>query len=95
MAYLSMELDMTNKLINGMNGRTIIMLDYLIKKARENKNVIHLRYRDIEQDLALGHTTVGYNMRFFQKIGVIEKLDTGLYRVNPEKINILDFSSEF
>lgn len=94
MTHLTIEANLAQKLIAGMNSKTIIILNYLFQQARQNNNILILKYKDIEQALQIGHTTVGNNMRFLIKIGAIEKVNIGTYRINPALINICTVEEE-
>lgn len=88
MRCLVIDTELAHKLVEGMNSKTIIMFYYLLQLAVANNNVVALKYKDIETALKVGHTTVGNNMRFFIKIGALEKLAAGKYRFNDKLVNI-------
>lgn len=88
MTYIIFEIELFENLINGIGSKTVIILNYLIEQARKHDNNMALRYKDIENALNLSRTTVGKNMRFLMKIGAIERIDTGIYKINNNLINI-------
>lgn len=95
MTQLIIDTNLMDALIKGMNSRTIVILHYLVQQARSNNNLIRLKYRDIENVLNLGHTTVGNNMRFLIQIKAVEKISKGTYKINSDLINIQKVEKEF
>lgn len=95
MTQLIIDTNLMDALIKGMNSRTIVILHYLVRQARSNNNLIRIKYRDVEDALNLGHTTVGNNMRFLIQIKAVEKISKGTYKINSDLINIQKVEKEF
>lgn len=95
MTQLIIDTNLMDALITGMNSRTIVILNYVVQQARSNNNLVRLKYKDVEETLNLGHTTVGNNMRFLIQIKAIEKISKGTYRINSDLINIQKVEKEF
>lgn len=88
--YLVLNAESTKGLLSEMNSKTIPIFAFIVKKAIESKNEVKLTYRDIEEALNLGHTSVGISMRLLMKYNFITKIASGHYSVNTEYLNIVN-----
>lgn len=89
MKCVQFEVNTWLKLVDSSDSKTWRILKYLIEKAIESSNDIQVTYKTIEEDLHIGHTTIGKNMRLLLKHGILEKLGPGAYRFNKQVIQVL------
>lgn len=93
--YLTLETNALNILLSEMNSKTISVFAFLVNSAKLNKGQIPITYREIADEMNLGTTSVGESMRLLIKSGFISKLKSGLYEINSEKVNIVEYNSIF
>lgn len=90
MNYICIKEEKLITLLKKMNGKTVYILQYLISEAKENAE-IEIRYKTIEEELNIGHTSVGDSMRLLMNLGFISRVSVGRYKINNEVISLITY----
>lgn len=89
MEYIQFDAKTWLSLVDSSDSKTWKILKYLLEKAVQSNNNIQVTYKTVEDDLHIGHTTVGKNMRLFLTLKVLERIESGTYRFNKQIFQML------